>query len=221
MITASYPTELQMRRLRKAVREYEAKGYEVSLLPGHEEAPDFLDGYQPHAIAYGEEETVIIEATSMTSLVSASHLPVIARRIQEYLGWRYELIVSNPKQPTLGEGYESEMHLNKRDMYVRMKEAQELLKEFHQEAALLLMWSVIAAALVSLAVRERVPVQRKDPPYLLKQLVFLTYISRDDYWILRLALKLQEVISNGIQTDELEDNWLQEIFQATMRLIQS
>jgi len=219
----TFPSNLedqQIECLNSIAAKYRSEGFEVILQPESEKLLSALAGFQPQAVAMKGDEWVFIDVLTTPSITTSDQLPLIAQTVQDNQDWRYELNIINTEASPYSEKVESDVIIKKREMYIRLKDAQDLIQNQYPEAALVLLCSVIIAALNYLVQREEINLKTYDPNYILKQFIFLGLVSRDDYWLLRLALKLMDVITNGIQCEDLEDNWLQGMFDATMRLMQ-
>ncbi len=65
---ATPTANLERERLIKLAEEYRDKGYEILIHPNLEDLPDFLRNYRPDMIARREDEAVVIEVKSRSSL---------------------------------------------------------------------------------------------------------------------------------------------------------
>jgi len=211
-------SELEKRRLRKTVREYQAQGYQVTERPAPTELPDFLSEFPPDAIAYGDNETVMIEIMSTASLVELDDLPEIVRKVQEQPGWRFELIVSNPRISTREVDESDNAYANRRETYIRLGKAQTLLESNQLEAALLMAWAAMVATLRSIVFREGIRLRRDNPHYPLKQLVSLAIISREDYDFLLEMTQLRNAIAGGFKASEPDPLLVQKLIQMVISL---
>ncbi|MBN1149136.1 MAG: hypothetical protein JXA78_17890 [Anaerolineales bacterium] len=222
MSVTSKQDELVRRRARRLAREFERQGYEVLTEPEPLKLPEFIAGRQPDLIVHKPGETVIVEITSTPALIEqAAQLQMLAMEIQRHPGWRLELVVTNRRGSSEGEGNESSDYLNKREVYIRLGEIQELLEGQHIQAAFLLLGSVIEATLRFLAGKENIPIQQEGPLYLLKQLFSFSAISRQDYDLLWLAMKQHTRLAYGLRITELDNEWTQELIQTVLRLLRS
>jgi len=211
----TYPSDLKDQQkylLKDITARYQSQGFEVILQPESEKLLSALAGFQPQAVAMKGDEWVIIEVLTTPSLTTSDQMPLIAQTVQDNPDWRFELYIINTQVSPYSEKVESDVIIKKREMYIRLKDAQDLIQNQYPEAALVLLCSVIISALNYLVQREEITLKTYDPNYILKQFIFLGLVSRDDYWLLRLALKLMNIITNGIQCEDLEDNWLQGMF---------
>jgi Holliday junction resolvase len=66
---------LEKKRLNSVAREYRKQGCKVLLYPGETDLPSFLSGFQPDLIAYSDEENVVVEVKSKSTLSKADYLP--------------------------------------------------------------------------------------------------------------------------------------------------
>ncbi len=209
---------LEQQRVREIAREYRDKGYEVVIQPGRGQLPDFLANYSPDVLARGEDENLIVEVGSKTSLPGSRDLQELAKVIQEHPGWRLELVVTNPKEGALYA--EDAPSLNKRGIAEATEKVRELLGSNHLEAALLLAWATIEATLRLLAKEEEVPLQRGDAAYLLKQLATYAAISADEYNRLMGAMRSRNAVAHGFEVEELDSSSVQELLSILDRLLQ-
>lgn len=166
---ATPTANIERERLLKLAKEYRDKGYEVSFHPNPEELPDFLRSYRPDMIVRREEEAVIIEVKSRSSLNSSSaqYLGNLAKVVEQHPGWRFELVVTNPDDTMYSpkaEGSFQELEIKSRLQVVRQ------LSEQYPESAILYSWSLVEATLRLVAEKERLSLQRFDPLYLVKHL---------------------------------------------------
>jgi hypothetical protein len=95
-----FETPLERRRLLRLAREYRRAGYEVMLYPQPESLPEVLQGCSIALVAKGNDETVVADVRSRPNLTQNG--PADLRRLTENVesipGWRFSLIVTNPRQ---------------------------------------------------------------------------------------------------------------------------
>jgi hypothetical protein len=211
--------DLEKQRIQEIAQEYQAKRYDVTVQPEPSQLPDFLTDYRPDILARREEETVVIEIKSRISLAKSQYLPRLAQAIEERSGWRFELVVINPKDNALS--LEDARSLEEGDIAHTIKEIKEILKPHHPEAALLLAWSTTESTLRLLANKEEIPLQRRDPPYLLKQLAIYAAISRDEYNTFMRAMRLRNAIAHGFKATGFQPVFVKELAEMTYQLLQS
>lgn len=216
---ATPTANIERERLLKLAKEYHDKGYEVSFHPNPEELPDFLRSYRPDMIVRREEEAVIIEVKSRSSLNSSSaqYLGNLAKVVEQHPGWRFELVVTNPDDTMYSpkaEGSFQELEIKSRLQVVRQ------LSEQYPESAILYSWSLVEATLRLVVEKERLSLQRFDPLYLVKQLTTAGVLSRSEYQLLMNALSLRNAIAHGFNT-QIAQNSVYELIEITEQLLKA
>lgn len=201
-------------RLGQLAREYQARGYEVFVEPGHEQLPDFLASFRPDLLARGQGENVIVEVKSRPALAQSAQLARLAKAVELHPGWRLELVVVEPE-----ESDEGVRPLSREDLEDSVAELQTLLASNHNEAALLLAWSLTEAALRLLARSENVDVRRGDAAYLLKQLATQAVITREDYDFLVHAMWVRNAVAHGFKTKEFDPREVRVLVSTIDRLL--
>ncbi len=188
---------LESRKLQEVAREYQKRGYEVILQPERSMLPDFLAYYNVDMIARNEKESVVVEVKSKMSLSSSNHLQSLADKIQKQSGWRFELIITNPKEELLSN--QNSRLLGELTLMQRIGETRELLQEGHKEAALLLAWATAEGALRLLAEREEVKLQRQSPAYVMKYMASVGLLDKVDYNSLQNILEIRNEVVHGFK----------------------
>jgi hypothetical protein len=94
-----YKTPLEHRRLLKLAREYRQAGYGVVLYPDNADLPEGLQGCLVGLIAKNNEEVVVADVRSRETLTlnGSADLRRLAEKVQTLPGWRFNLVVTNPR----------------------------------------------------------------------------------------------------------------------------
>jgi hypothetical protein len=87
----------EQQRLREIAREYRQRGYDVIIEPRADQLPGFLAPFRIDMLARSAEETVIVEVRTQESLSDTPELDAVAQALQDHASWRFELVVTNPK----------------------------------------------------------------------------------------------------------------------------
>lgn len=211
---------IERERLLKLAEEYRDKGYEVSIHPNPEDLPDFLKNYQPDMIVRRENEAVIIEVKTRSSLNSSSgqYLSNLAQAIEQHPGWRFELVMTNPDNSTYL--LKAESSLQETEIEPRLQVARQLATQ-HPESAILYSWSLVEATLRLIAENEGLSLQRSDPLYLVKQLTTEGVVSRSDYQLLMDALSSRNAIAHGFKATQLTQESVYELIDITEQLLKT
>lgn len=192
--------EQKQQRVAELAQEYRQKGYQVTVDPQPEDLPDFLTAFPIDVIANNDTENVIIEVRTRASLTKSPALTTIAEAVAGKVGWRFELVVTNPK------GYnfldEELVLIEQSNVDYRLAEAKELAAQEYGEAAMLLAWSALEAMLRHTAQSEQLDITQENPNYLLKNLFAYGLLSKEQLQILQDSLRARNVIAHGYRSQE-------------------
>jgi Holliday junction resolvase len=153
--------EIERKRLVEIAREYRKLGYEVILEPKRSQLPEFLASFQPDMLAKNNIETVVVEVKSRETLSQSAHMAALASVIQQHEGWRFELVVTNPREKSARIRIQDINDLlTTQDIIYRLNEARTLSNKEYGEAAFLLAWSATEATLRRAASQHRISAAR-------------------------------------------------------------
>ncbi len=208
--------ERKRQRIAKVAQEYRKQGYEVIVAPQSEQLPRFLAMFPIDIIARNNKENVVIEVRTRPSLSKAPALDEIAQALEGRTNWRFELVVTNPKDydPLLANS----ALLEQSDVAYRLNEARQLATQEYGEAAILMTWSALEAILRHTAQAEELPSIQKDPSYLLKSLYTYGLLSKDQFQILQDGLHARNVIAHGYKSREQLAGLLDNLFRVADQL---
>lgn len=212
-----HTTTLEHQRLMEVAREYRKRGYHVIIEPRSEELPTFLASFQIDMLAQSVEENVIIEVRTQESLTHVPELDAIAQAIENEPSWRFELIVTNPKDRSLLQ-FKGATSLDLSDIIYRLSEARQLSDQEHGEAALLLAWSATEALLRSIADKEAISISRGTID-LVKSLFTYGVLDKEQYQILREGSQARNTVSHGYQEQSSLVNTLEQVLSVANQLV--
>jgi uncharacterized protein YutE (UPF0331/DUF86 family) len=215
------PTEnTERERLLKLAEEYRDQGYDILFHPNPEDLPDFLRNYRPDMIVSREDEVVVIEVKSRSSLNSSStqYLQSLAQAVEQHPGWRFELVMTNPGEAaysTRAEGSLQEQEIQSRLAVVSQ------LSENYPESAILYSWSLVEATLRLVADKERLSLRRFDSLYLVKRLATEGVISQSEYQLLMNSLSLRNAVAHGFKTAQITQDSVFELIEFIEQLLKT
>ncbi|HDS00393.1 MAG TPA: hypothetical protein ENO22_02710 [candidate division Zixibacteria bacterium] len=217
---AQHKTDMERKRITAIAREYAEKGYDVNVSPNRDELPDFLQNYRPDIIATSYNENVVVEVKSGRNLVKSPYLPKLAKAIEENEGWRFEMVITNPrgKKEPIDDDIDV---LTREDIIKRLEEIKHLLEIGQIEAAILLGWSAIEGTLRLMAMRERIKIKRRTASYLAKKMYNLGLITPDEYNILNEALELRNAVIHGYKTEKADSAVVEDMLTIIRELLGS
>jgi hypothetical protein len=188
--------ELHDRTVQRLASEYRAKGYEVVAEPSLKERPAFLQDYQPDLIARSKDESIIVEVKVGTEVAHGARLQPIAERIAANPGWRFSLVVVNPDRKDAARIVEQEV-LGLELAKDQAKRAKLLADQGMMDAAFLLMWSSVEAALKHILIRAHLPIGSLSTSIILRELFSAGEISRDQFERAMKALPVRNSLVHG------------------------
>lgn len=195
------PLVSERQRIERIAEEYRSKGYDVLVEPSGPDLPPFLGGQRPDLIARRGDERLVIELKPFPSRTEPERSRSLAERVEKEPGWKLVLIATSPAEELL-PGEQLPL-LSAPEVERHLRHARQLLDAGQQEAALLLAWAAVESQLRALAKREEIPMPRPETPTLLRQLVSLGIIDREQHQVLADAYKARSAVAHGFkaQTD--------------------
>jgi uncharacterized protein YutE (UPF0331/DUF86 family) len=188
--------ERKHQRLREVAREYRQRGYEVLIEPRSDQLPEFLAPFRVDMLARSTDENVIVEVRTQESLTDAPELDAIAQALHNQPSWRFELVVTNPRDRA-SLLFKNATSLNQLDITYRLREARQLSDQEHGEAALLLAWSATEALLRYIAATEAIPVAQHNPSQITKSLFTYGVLDKEQYQTLQDGLHARDMVVHG------------------------
>lgn len=213
-----HSTTREHQRLLEVAREYRQRGYNVIIEPRSDQLPGFLAPFRIDMLARSAEENVIVEVRTQESLTDTPELDAVAQALQDQPSWRFELVVTNPKDRSSFQ-LKDTASLNDLDITYRLREAQQLSDQEHGEAALLLAWSATEALLRGIANEEAIPVTPNNPSQLTKSLFTYGVLDKEQYEILQLALQARNIVVHGYKEQQSLASTLEQILRVADQLI--
>jgi len=189
-------TEREHQRLRDVARKYRQRGYEVWIEPHPDQLPDFLAPFRVDILARNSDENVIVEVRTQASLTAAPELDGIAQALHNKPSWRFELVVTNPRDRSVLQ-FQDVTSLDHLDITYRLQEARQLSAQEHGEAALLLTWSATEALLRYIADVEAVSVVQHDPSQVTKSLFVYGVLDKEQYQVLQDGMQARNLVAHG------------------------
>ncbi len=209
--------QIHGRKLQEIAADYKAGGYRVLVEPGPAELPDFLAGFQPDLVAFGPQDSVVVELKVGTQTAASERFRDLAEAVRQHTGWRFSLVVIDPSSDDVAPS--AEQLLPREEILDRMQKGDELLKVGQRDAAFLLLWIAIESLLRHIAVHEGLPLDRVPPSALTKELYSLGVISRNDLDVTRRAFAVRNSIVHGFEASGLDEQIVGELTHLGRRLL--
>ncbi len=213
------PISRESQRLREIAREYRQRGYDVQIEPQPDQLPAFLAPFRVDLVAKNAEEHVVVEVRTQESLTDAPELDAIARVLDHQPTWRFELVVTNPRDRT-ALTFKNAIPLNDRDIVYRLREARQLSEQEHGEAAFLLAWSATEALLRSIADVEAVPITGHSVQQVMKSLYTYGVLDKTQYQTLQDGLQTRTMVVHGYKEPRALVSLVEQVLVITDQLQQ-
>ena len=187
--------ELHKQTVREVADEYRKRGYSVDVEPRGDKVPLFLSGFYPDLIARSPDESVVIEVKVGASKTSvAEPLKALADRVHKQPGWRLAVIFADPDVP----GHISEVPVrSSEELEAQIVRSEKLKVAGDLDAAFLLLWSTMEAALRNVATKAGLPLQTSPTSSLMRELYSAGEISRETYESILNLMGLRNRVAHG------------------------
>lgn len=183
--------------------EFETNGFHVTIRPGAQDIPPFLEGYLPDAIAKRGEEKVIIGIKSAFATDQENEkVAYMAREVPKHPGWRFDLYLARPRQETLDAPFEP----NKAELLAEWRNAKRLAESSDPKAALAYAWGLLEATARRLVLNERRgEAKRYRPASVVETLVSEGFINDKSGEALSMLASLRNLIVHGFTKADVSE----------------
>jgi uncharacterized protein YutE (UPF0331/DUF86 family) len=193
-------SELERTKLQRLVREYERKGYEVTLHPDSKQLPPFLRDVRPDMIARKPGDSVVIEVKAGESLKGREDIRTLANLVSSNRGWRFELVVANAREDR-SEAIDPTI-ISEDEVVKRIGEAERLLQLGLVAAAFVTVWVAVEAAARRLLQLEGKDVEKMSSLAAVKTLYALGFLERHEYEDLESACDIRNRVVHGFRAED-------------------
>ena len=185
--------------LKRVTDDLRRKGFRVVIGPQSEELPHFLRGARPDAIAEKDEEHVLIEVSAGPSMERAQTLSYLTELVGNHPEWQLKVVRAE-------DGHEEEPQFS--DLQRQLADVEELYRNGHGAAALLLACSIFEGA-TRLFLRERdEPVYETDSMSVIKNLVAIGELEQQDFDRIRQVFALRNEVAHGNVSARIDREFL-------------
>lgn len=201
------------KRISDVAEEYKQRGYKVIVAPSSKELPEFLSKFRPDIVAESPDESVVIELKSMSKERSSKYWSALASEVQKHPGWRFELIVGDTEKRELPKTITREQ-INK-----LLLEGQHLAQERKLNAALLITWSAVEAAMRYASKSYDIDLPDFRPTTLIGRLYQDGVVGREDYNFLLECMRIRNAVAHGFRGETPKAEFVRRLRQLALRLL--
>ncbi|HEX5104117.1 MAG TPA: hypothetical protein VFV87_09920 [Pirellulaceae bacterium] len=202
--------------LLQIAQQYRQDGYTVWLRPAGNERPPFLANFDVDMIAARGNENVVVEVREAgTNGEASARLGYLASIVNAEPNWRFDVVVPGEDASRMGE------ERNATEIRALMAEAQQLVGLGMLEPALLVAWAALEAAMREAAKREGIPLEERNPQFVLTTIFAEGLVSREDYEIVRQTMRTRNGVAHGLKERQLSSDIPSALIQIAERLLNS
>jgi len=209
----------EQNKIRQVAKDYEKKGYTVIIEPRGANIPSFIKNYHPDLIASNNKETVIIEVKTRADYSTIERLKEIADLINNKEGWRFELIVINPRQTSHISAENIFEEYSKEEIKKNVDEIKQMVKQKQLAAAFILSWATLESLSRHLLLDDKKNLRNKTPLVIIKTLFSFGYVSRRDYETLDSLFKTRNEVVHGYKTKSLDKTAVEKTLDIIERML--
>lgn len=218
-------TQRELKKIRDLARDYEKKGFTVSIAPQGSAIPAFIRelNFTPDLIAKSQEESHVIEVSSRDTAERLRELSDIVDAIEKKRGWRFILVMTNPRtssvasiQPLIPELPELQSSFKKLSKLVSL--SSNYGNEF-DHAILLLAWSIIEGALRMYNYTGKAKIPVRTPQSVVRDAVMIGFITQKEGEFLDYMAKIRNSVAHGAVDIKIRDASLKRLIKLCEGLV--
>jgi hypothetical protein len=140
------PIRSEAEEIIRIANEYKQRGYRTIVQPSSDDLPDFLQSLRPDLVAFGKDESVVFEIKVNEPSAGDTKLQALARAVDARSGWRFELVHVGKRRSSGAESNVAGLApMVISEAWALLAVAKKLVPS-QPNAALILSWSVVEAA---------------------------------------------------------------------------
>ncbi len=218
-------TQREIKKTRELAREYEKKGFTVSIEPKGKAIPAFIRdlNFTPDLIAKSQEESYVIEVSSRDSLESLRKLSSIVDAIEKKRGWHFILVMTNPRDSSAASAQLpipelEELRLSYKKLSNLIALSSRYGNDFDQ-AILLLAWSIIEGTLRMYNYSGRTKTPVRSPRSVVRDAVMYGFITQKEGEFLDFIADIRNRVAHGAVETKIRDASLQKLVKLCKSLV--
>ncbi len=186
--------------IERVADQYRKDGYRAQVRPATADLPDFLGGFRPDVPAEREGERVVVAIRTRRELAEDPRTIFANDAVYGRPGWRMDVLVSGEGTPPFEPPADAE-EPTAADLDAMLRSARRLLAMGEVDAAYLIGWGAVEAAVRTVARTNGVAVPRTSSAVdVLKTAYGNGLLSPDEYARLRDAAAVRNAIAHGLRS---------------------
>lgn len=220
-------TPREQKRIREVAKEYENKGFAVSVEPSGAALPAFLReaSYSPDIIATSGKETHVIEVSSKDTAARLRQLSKVVEKIEAKPGWRFVLVMTNPRITTRDLSSSEIPRLEDLQkalvLVLALEKASLKANANFSQAVLLTAWAIVEGALRMYLFSNRSKVPSGSPHSIVRDAVTYGFINRSEGEFLDSVAKIRNAVAHGAVNIKTPSDKLERLLSLCRSLVGS
>jgi Holliday junction resolvase len=220
-------TRRELKKIRELARDYERKGFRVSVLPRGDAVPTFLRqmDFSPDLIAESGKETHVIEVSSRDTTERLRELSKIVDAIEKKRGWDFILVMTNPRVPASPPVSPEPPSLHDlQELLERVRSLSVISSKAGNQfahAVLLAAWAVAEGALRMYLYSDRPETWNRSPRSIVRDAVMYGFISADEGNFLDSVAETRNAVAHGVATTSVRPGMLEKLILLCESLVTS
>jgi hypothetical protein len=206
---------LERETVERVAQEYRQKGYDVTIAPTASELPDFVREFGADIVARSSNDCVVIEVKNWVSASDRERLKAIASKVESRPGWRFVVVSPGGGDRSPGPALQD---LGEAEVMALLDESVELRQRNLIQAAVLIGWAGLEAAMRRAAQANALEARRADPGALLRELVSNGIVDRERFRDLSEVYRARSAVAHGFALpDTVNPQFVLDLMNQTAR----
>lgn len=207
--------------LERIAQQYRDNGYVVITHPEVDQLPGFARDFGVDILATRGDERVLVQVKQDRSALEADpQVPIRAGITNSQPGWRYDLVLLNADNPD-ARTIRGAAEPTDEQMNLMLQRAEESRKIGVKEAALILLWGPLEAAMRRCTQQFGIAGRRVSAARaMLSQLYSSGMLSQEEFHRLEEAWKIRTELVHGFVVPSVDESVIQSMIDVTKRLME-
>ena len=210
-------TQREAKKIRELARDYEKKGFKVSILPRDKAVPVFLRqmNYEPDLIVKSEQESFVIEVSSSDTAERLREISKVVANIEKKRGWDFILVMTNPRSFSTDRATKNPPSIDDlHKSFLKVKTLAAISSESNDDfshAVLLSAWAIVEGALRMYLESNTPEKLSRSPRSIVRDAVMYGFITATEGSFLDTVAELRNAIAHGTGTDKVTVSMLKKL----------
>ena len=217
-------TQREAKKIRELARDYESKGFSVSILPRGTAVPVFLRkmNYTADLIVKSEKESYVIEVSSSDTADRLREISKVVGAIEKKPGWDFILVMTNPRTPSAVRVANKPPSIEDlHESFIRVKSLANISiksEDKFSHAVLLSAWAIAEGALRIYLNSNKPEKLSRSPRSIVRDAVMYGYLTANEGGFLDSVAEVRNAIAHGVSTTKVKPTMLKNCYRFVSHL---